>query len=91
MLGTKLSFQKILFSILLALLELLFRIWTNAVQIEFLHNGYNSLFANMNTAFSKYDADLLCAKALTTVIENLLNLQHQLFLFPLVFTSVGTP
>ena len=90
-LGGKLSFQKILFSILLTLLELLFRIRTNAVQIKFLHNGRNSLFVNANTAFSKYDADFLCVKALTAVIENLLNLQHQSFLLPIIFTSVGTP
>lgn len=74
--------------ILLLTLELLFCVYPDAIQSHFSHDGNDPLFANTNTAIRQNDMELSCSKALFTVIKYLLDFQHKLSLFLLIFTAI---
>ena len=83
--------QQVLLFVLLTLLVLLFCLWTDAVQIQFLHDCHDAFGADPDTALGQCDADLFGTKSLRTVIKDLLHQPHELFLFPVAFTGVGPP
>ena len=82
--------QQVLLFVLLTLLVLLLCLWTDAVQIQFLHDCHDAFGADPDTALGQCDADLFGTKD-RTVIKGLLHQPHELFLFPVAFTGVGPP
>ena len=89
MVCSKLAFQQILLFVLLLLLVLLFRVWTDALQPQFLHDCRNAFGADPDTALGQSDTNLLSAESLGTIIEDLLYQSHKFDLRFLPLAMIG--
>ena len=67
-----------------------FSVYPDTVQVQFLHNRDNTIFADMDSVLGKDGANFFSAESLFTVIEDLFDLKRKPGLFVLIFTLICT-
>ena len=68
----------------------LFSVYSDTVQIQFLHDWDNTIFADMDSILGKDGANFFSAKSLFAAIKDLFDLKWKLVLFVFIFSLICT-